>query len=597
METKCPYKDARPEDTVNSIRNSLTKHNFFVHEAQWYQGPAGIFSCRLETEDHNAYSVGKGLGKSYTMASAYGELMERLQSYIFYSRLNMPRLVQDMQGFAFDPAEQRAASTAELPDLPESFKKAAPFTSGENLYDCWQQTKAGLVNERNINRFSSIPFYGVEEQVVVNLPFYFLNNFYISNGMSAGNSHEESITQGIGEIFERYAKIAIYFRGYDAPLIPDEQVRELSPEYYSLIRQLESQGKYRILIRDCSLGMGLPVACAIFIDRERNSYSIKFASDPDIAIAIQRCLTEYFQGLQSDDQSKMNPIMLDKDLETADPVNFYRATVVGNGQFPRRLLIDNRVSERVPVKSFSSNREKMEYSINLIRECGFPHIYIRDNSFLGFPAHQIIIPGMSEIKIFNNFDSIKSHISLNHYDILQLLNSEDEIEKSDEIRGFLEHESSWKLDDESTELYKLSYNLEVKNSRWLNMTVELLLSFIYYKRGSYERALNYLSRHIASVEKGKSSPKLQFHYCAKHYLTLKAEKLSDQEIGGALVNIYGEDLLMTTFNFFNSLNIKEMVKELELPLYNEEHSRQYIKLKTVHKENPINQEGLASLFK
>lgn len=597
MSIQCPYKDALPDDTINKFRKCLINNNIFVHEAQWFYGPADIFSCRLGTDDFKSFSVGKGIGKKYTLASAYGELMERMQSYVFFAPLNIPRLDQDMLGFTFDPTEIRAESADKLPKLPESFKRATPFVSGENLYDVWEYTKEYLINNTNINRFSCIPYYGLNEDRVVNLPFNYLNHFYISNGMSAGNTHEESITQGVGEILERYAKVEIFFKGKETSLIPNEIIKEISPEYYRLILEVEAKGNFKILLRDCSLGLGLPIICAVFIDRDSNQYSVKFASDPDITIAIQRCLTEYFQGIQQGDESKLNRIILNRSEQSEELINFYKATLIGNGQFPRELLLSNSIIKELHVNYFNSNKQKMEYSIELIQKCGFPDIYIRDNSFMGIPAHQVIVPGMSELKIYQNSKAIKSHILYNHYELLKLLSQQDKIEENEYVVNFLEHECAWKPKDKAIPLYKFLFTDKIKHQNWLSLTLELLLSFIYFKKGLLKKAEYYLDYHIKSVEKNKKKPKLQFHYCSKHYLTLKAEKVDDVRIEESLSTIYGAELVKTIINFYNTLNIKELVNELELPYYNEEHCKLYIKLKEAHKKNPISQDGLSELFK
>ncbi len=49
-------------------------------------------------------------------------------------------------------------------------------------------------------------------------------------------------------------------------------------------------------MKDCSLGLGFPVIGTVVIFKDKNKYAFKFGSDPDMAIALERCLTEFFQG-------------------------------------------------------------------------------------------------------------------------------------------------------------------------------------------------------------------------------------------------------------------------------------------------------------
>ena len=52
-----------------------------------------------------------------------------------------------------------------------------------------------------------------------------------------------------------------------------------------------------------------------------------------------------------------------------------------------------------------SNAYDLKYSLDLIEKMGY-HVYIRNNSFLGFPAYYVVVPGMSQIIKTNPFVSI-----------------------------------------------------------------------------------------------------------------------------------------------------------------------------------------------
>lgn len=79
----------------------------------------------------------------------------------------------------------------------------------------------------------------------------------------------------------------------------------------------------------------------------------------------------------------------------------------GTGFWPMSVL---QGEETYEFKGFNhllgeSNSYDLKYSINLIESMGY-NVYIRNNSFLGFPAYYVVVPGMSQIIKTNPFVSI-----------------------------------------------------------------------------------------------------------------------------------------------------------------------------------------------
>ena len=89
-----PYKAAWPEDTVNEIRSRLARWGMaFVEEE--IGGESGRFSCALRLVDAACgapvfQTIGKGRTDAYAKASAYGEMIERIQNLAFYMMLLYP---------------------------------------------------------------------------------------------------------------------------------------------------------------------------------------------------------------------------------------------------------------------------------------------------------------------------------------------------------------------------------------------------------------------------------------------------------------------------------------------------------------------------
>ena len=78
------YKDDLPENTINRIKKKLIDLGIHTTE-QYYSCEDLVYSCRINIDAPSLRSLnvgtnGKGMDKSYSLASGYGELMERMQN-------------------------------------------------------------------------------------------------------------------------------------------------------------------------------------------------------------------------------------------------------------------------------------------------------------------------------------------------------------------------------------------------------------------------------------------------------------------------------------------------------------------------------------
>ena len=64
-------------------------------------------------------------------------------------------------------------------------------------------------------------------------------------------------------------------------------------------------------IKDCSLGK-FPVVGLILFNKDKTKYLFSIGSDPDFEIALQRCISEMFQGLNMETfEQKMKNVSID----------------------------------------------------------------------------------------------------------------------------------------------------------------------------------------------------------------------------------------------------------------------------------------------
>ncbi len=82
------YKDLAPYKTIHNIRSKLLEVGILTTESNWLHTLEGFYSVTISVDGSSVRTNGKGTTKAYALASAYGELMERLQNFAPF-RLSM----------------------------------------------------------------------------------------------------------------------------------------------------------------------------------------------------------------------------------------------------------------------------------------------------------------------------------------------------------------------------------------------------------------------------------------------------------------------------------------------------------------------------
>jgi ribosomal protein S12 methylthiotransferase accessory factor len=149
-------------------------------------------------------------------------------------------------------------------------------------------------------------------------------------------------------------------------------------------------------------------------------------------------------------------------------------------------------------------------------------IYIRDVSFLGFPAYFIYIPGMSETSKLN-YEVLKLHLedipkSRRIFYALDQATHEELLFLAKTIEKLLDFPDMTK-----EVIVKCIHNLSLKKEAILNhVDPESLLHMIYYRLGnikaSYTIFKNYLSHLLAPEDFQNPSPFVINHVCLLKFL-------------------------------------------------------------------------------
>lgn len=402
VEERLHYKDKSPIETVNEIRSILSKNGFEVCE-EWREPDEyiGTYTVRVTLKGTTVGSNGKGVNKEYARASGYAELIERLQNDILLNDCTFGK--DDGIDFNVEP-DEKIMSAKEIIKENNSFvkhylkeNKMGKMPNAIKIRHFKSVHRIDYMRTGKEDQYLTTPFYSLKEKRIVNLPTFAYKCCYGSNGMSAGNTKEEALTQGLSEIIERYVLFLTFKDNISFPDIPLSYL-DRYPYIKKMYLQLSDIKGYRFALKDCSLGGKYPVAALMCFEINTGKFGIKFGCHPDFGIAMERTFTEATQGRKIFEYADCSVLdFFNENVYSAE--NIANTCKVGNGFYPYQIFNVKSSYDFTPMKDVSekSNKEILHEMLELICKDGYD-VLVRDVSFMGFPSYHIIIPGMSEIK-------------------------------------------------------------------------------------------------------------------------------------------------------------------------------------------------------
>ncbi|MCX8131582.1 MAG: YcaO-like family protein [Clostridia bacterium] len=551
-------KDCPPEETVDRIRTILQNAKINVHESYYLASSDRLHAVRLDLSDLPGCGCnGKGTTRQLALASAYAELMERLQNRFmngfmeYYGK--MPKLE-----YSLDPPDQIHVPVhkylKEQPGFLQWFI-APPIDNVPFPNDC---------------EVICLPYFDFEKQCMVNLPYSLqfgnarwslMLNRIGSTGMCAGNSFYEAVCQGLCEIMERYVMRQAFSDSlYEFPTVPLEVWADRP--IYPVIQEIRAKG-LTVMIKDCSLGGCFPVIGTVLIDNE-NKGVLRYGSDPNIDIALERCLTESFQGTLDKRYPKQRiPIKLSHKQFQGPPFfdsaknrlfQFVRCVKNGSSEIPVNMLVSS-FAKGLPAgfaDRVNTSREAFEFVVRRIHDLG-GKIFIRDVSFLSFPSFHVFVEGMSNAlippisqgQVENMFKRSKKQSD--RWCILHLSHaSEQELNAC-----ILALETEWKAAEDDPLQYEL--RKEIPLFSWMAGLIispswdcsfleqgDFLLSLLFHRIGDYKHAYKYLRDNLRRT--GYDLQNKKYFAGVLEYFRLMADGWAISDIRHHLKEIYDEDL-------------------------------------------------------
>lgn len=506
--TCIPGKDLPLEETIAAMSGILAGLGMKIEIASWRNIVPNVWSLHIrDAQSPMCFTNGKGATKESALASALGEFIERLNCNFFYNDQYWGEDIANAE-FVHYPDERwfkpgpRDALPAEILDpYCRAIYDPEGELRGSHLYD---------TNSGNTARgICSLPFVRQSDGEVVYFPSNLIENLYLSNGMSAGNTLAEAQVQCLSEIFERAVKREILEGELCLPDVPREVLAKY-PGILAGIQGLEAQG-FPVLVKDASLGGEFPVMCVTLMNPRTGGVFASFGAHPSFEVALERSLTELLQGRSFEGLNDLPQPTFESHALT-EPNNFVEHFIDSSGVVSWRFFSARADFEFVEwdfsAQGEEANAEEAATLFGLLEGMG-KEVYLAVYRHLGAMACRILVPGYSEIYPVEDlvWDNTNKALAFRE-DILNLHRLDDRA-----LKALLKRLENCEVDDytDITTLIGIEFD---DNTVWGQLTIlelklliqlalkkfedakELVEAFLQYNDNTVERGLFYQALNV-----------------------------------------------------------------------------------------------------
>jgi ribosomal protein S12 methylthiotransferase accessory factor len=389
-------KDLPLEQTISNMSGILAALGIKIEIASWRNIIPNVWSLHIrDAHSPMCFTNGKGATKESALASALGEYIERLNNNHFYAGtfwgedLANASFVHYPNERWFKPGKKDALPAELLDSYCLQIYNADGELRGSHLVD---------TNSGNVQRgICSLPYVRQSDGEVVYFPSNLIENLFVSNGMSAGNTLAEAQVQCLSEIFERAVKREILEGEICLPDVPHDVLAKY-PSILAGIQGLEAQG-FPVLVKDASLGGVYPVMCVTLMNPRTGGVFASFGAHPSLAVALERSLTELLQGRSFEGLNDLPQPTFESNAVT-EPNNFVEHFIDSSGIVSWRFFSAKADFEFVEWdfsgQGENSNAQEVATLLAILEDMG-KEVYTAVHDQLGAIACRILVPGYSEI--------------------------------------------------------------------------------------------------------------------------------------------------------------------------------------------------------
>mgnify|MGYP000995111255 FL=1 len=501
-------KDLPLEQTIANMSGVLAGLGIKIEIASWRNLVPNVWSLHIrDAHSPMCFTNGKGSTKESALASALGEYIERLNCNHFYNDqywgediANAPFVHYPDERW-FKPGARDALPAGILDAHCLAIYNPDGELRGSHLYD---------TNSGNVKRgICSLPYVRQSDGEVVYFPSNLIDNLFLSNGMSAGNTLVEAQVQCLSEIFERAVKREILEGEIALPDVPPDVLAKY-PGILAGIDALEKQG-FPVLVKDASLGGQYPVMCVTLMNPRTGGVFASFGAHPSLEVALERSLTELLQGRSFEGLNDLPRPTFESNAVT-EPNNFVEHFIDSSGVVSWRFFSARADHEFVEwdFSGHGENSNAMEAAtlFGILEDMG-KEVYVAVYDQLGATACRILVPGYSEVYPVEDliWDNTNKAL-LFRKDILNLHRLDDA-----RLEALLERLEDSELDDYTDIITLIGIEFD-ENTAWGQLTIlelkllinlalqqfeaakEQVETFLQYNENTVERGLFYQALNV-----------------------------------------------------------------------------------------------------
>ena len=390
--TLIPGKDAALEDTIARMTDILASLGMKIEVSSWRNIVPNVWSLNIrDAASPMCFTNGKGATRDSALCSALGEFIERLSCNFFY---NDQYFGPDIAGADFVHYPEEKWFPLETDDaLPagvlDAYCREAFDPDGELRGSHLIDTNSGRA-DRGI---CCIPYQRRSDGETVYVPSNLIENLFLSNGMSAGNTLQEAQVQCLSEIFERAVKREIIEGELSLPDVPADVLARY-PGVLEGIAGLEAQG-FPVLVKDASLGGRFPVMCVTLMNPRTGGVFASFGAHPQFGVALERSLTELLQGRSFEGLNDVPRPTFNSQAVT-EPENFVEHFIDSTGVVSWRFFSAKADHAFCDWDFAGTTEQECEQLFGVLESLG-KEAYVAVFDHLGVPACRILVPGYSEV--------------------------------------------------------------------------------------------------------------------------------------------------------------------------------------------------------
>lgn len=501
-------KDLPLEQTIANMSGLLADLGIKIEIASWRNIIPNVWSLHIrDAHSPMCFTNGKGATKESALASALGEYIERISNNHFYAGSYWGEEIANAE-FVHYPNERWFK-----PGRGDKLPKEILDTYCLEIYNPDGELRASHLvdtNSGNAQRgICSLPYVRQSDGEVVYFPSNLVENLFVSNGMSAGNTLPEAQVQCLSEIFERAVKREILEGEICLPDVPQEVLAKY-PGIVAGIKGLEEQG-FPVLVKDASLGGVYPVMCVTLMNPRTGGVFASFGAHPSFEVALERSLTELLQGRSFEGLNDLPQPTFESNAVT-EPNNFVEHFIDSSGIVSWRFFSAKADYEFMEWDFSSqgedSSAEEAATLFGILEEMG-KEAYVAVYDQLGATACRILVPGYSEVYPVEDliWDNTNKAL-LFREDVLNLHRLDDKA-----LAALLDRLENNELDDYSDIATLIGIDFD-ENTEWGQLTVlelkllinlalqqfeeahDLVGAFLQYNDNSVERGLFYQALNV-----------------------------------------------------------------------------------------------------